>query len=287
MLIKELKKFTVETLAEIKELQSLCNNYDRLKGTFIFDTSLNFNEDMNTIFLMYHENKLISGLVVFAPGKEEGEIKAVTHPDYRKQGCFTELLNRAEAELKKYGVPDILFVCERKAQAGKLIAEQKGKYDFTEYMLTYNHSSNARINNYAYRLKLHEASEEDLDDIIKVSMSAFGDSYEEAKDFGLAMLNTGNRRFFLGELEGEYIAMGVTYLDEDGFYINGLGVLSEYQGKGYGKEILYLIIKTLVAQEAKRICLEVDSQNANAFRLYQQAGFEVESEFEYYRNEIK
>jgi ribosomal protein S18 acetylase RimI-like enzyme len=114
-------------------------------------------------------------------------------------------------------------------------------------------------------------------------MTTFGDSYEGAKSLATGMLNADNRQFFLAEIEGEFIAMGVAAKEDDGTSIHGLGVVPAHQGKGYGKELLYSIINKLIGLGVENISIEVESQNSNAFKLYKNSGFEVESAWEYYR----
>lgn len=287
MFIKELNRLDENLYDEIKDLILRCNKHDGLNEMVSLDTSLNFNREMNTIFLMYDDNKLVSILTLFVPGNKEGEVTAMTLPEYRGKGCFGELVKRAEAELKKYGVPDILFLCEEKSAHGKAaISMQEAKYEFTEYLLKYNHTLDEQVKNYEYKVKLHKASLEDLESIIKISMAAFGDSYEGAKSLATGMLNADNREFYLGEIQGEFIAMGVTAKEEGGASINGLGVSPEHQGKGYGKEMLYSIIKKLGEQGIDNINIEVESENSNAFQLYKNSGFEVESAWQYYRKVI-
>jgi ribosomal protein S18 acetylase RimI-like enzyme len=287
LLIKEFNKLNDEITNEIKRLVSACNDHDGLNGMLELDTSFNFNKEMKTVFMMYDDSKLVSALTLFVPGSKEGEISAMTISEYRAKGCFTELVKRAEAELKKYGVNEILFLCESKSAHGKAaIEKQKAKYEFTEYLLKYNHSLDKKVKDYEYRIKLHAATLADLENIITISMAAFGDSYEGAKSLATGMLNADNRQFFLGELEGEFIAMVVAAKEDHGTSIHGLGVLPEYQGKGYGKEILYSMINKLIEQRVENINIEVESQNSNAFQLYKNSGFEVESAWDYYRKVI-
>lgn len=287
MIIKELNKFDENTIREIRELITLCDNHDGGKGMMCLDTSLNFNHEMNTIFLSYEKDKLVSALTLFVPGNREAEVSAMTLPEYRLKGCFSELVKRAEAEIKKYNVPEILFLCEGKSLHGKAaIAKQKAQYEFTEYQLKYNHSLDMKVKDYEYRIRLHKATLADLDSIIKISMAAFGDSYEGAKKLATSMLNADNRQFFLGEMQGEFIAMGVAAEEEGNVSIHGLGILPEHQGKGYGREMLYSIINKLYEQGIENINIDVDSQNSNAFQLYQNSGFEIESAWEYYRRAV-
>ena len=141
LLIKEFNKLNDEVISEIRELVSACNNHDGLNGMMELNTSFNLNKEMKTVFMMYDDNKLVSALTLFVPGDKEGEVSAMTISEYRAKGCFTELVKRAEAELKKYGVNEVLFLCEAKSTHGKAaIAKQNAHYEFTEYLLKYNHS---------------------------------------------------------------------------------------------------------------------------------------------------
>lgn len=287
MIIKEYCKLSDETIGEIKRLVSTCNDHDGLNGMMELDTSFNFNKEMKTVFMMYDDNKLVSALTLFVPGNKEGEVSAMTISEYRTKGCFTELVKRAEEELKKYGIKEILFLCEAKSTHGKAaILKQKAQYEFTEYLLKYNHSLDKKIKDYEYRVKLYTATLADLENIIKISVAAFGDSYEGAKSLATGMLNADNRQFFLGEIGGEFVAMGVAAKGDEGTSIHGLGVLPEHQGKGYGKEMLYSILNKLAEQDEQSINIEVESQNSNAFQLYKNSGFEIESAWEYYRKVI-
>jgi ribosomal protein S18 acetylase RimI-like enzyme len=288
LIIKELNQSNEGLPQQVKGLAEACSQQDGVPEELGLDTSFNFNPDMNSIFLMYEGERLISALTVFAPSCEEGEISAMTLPEYRGRGCFTELVKRAEEELKKYGVEDILFVCEGRSATGKAaIAKQQGKYQFTEDSLRYNHSMDERIKAYEYKTKLRKAGFDDIESIIKISMAVFHDSYEGAKTLALGTLKAENRQLFLTEAEGQPVAMGASSKGEDATSIHGLGVLPEHQGKGYGKEILYSILNKLLEQGVENMLLEVESRNNRAYQLYRNTGFEVENSWEYYKRAVK
>ena len=61
----------------------------------------------------------------------------------------------------------------------------------------------------------------------------------------------------------------------DGFYISGIVVGPKFQGKGIGKMILQKLLDDL--KDAKRIELVTHPDNAAALKLYQTAGFVIES----------
>lgn len=288
MFIRELNVLDEDLTKDIKELIAACNMHDGFKGMLSLDTSFNFNQEMNCIFVMYDGSRLVSALTLFAPGSEEAEVTAMTLPEYRGRGCFDSLVQRAETELVRHAVPDILFVCEERAAAGKAaMAGLKAMYEFTEYTMKYNHSMDKAIREYDYRMKLQEAGMQDIPSLIEIGMSAFNDSYEGAQSMALAALNSPNRQVFLGEVDGLHVAMGVAAAGEESTCIHGLGVMPEQQGKGFGKEMLYAIIKRLLEQDVREISLEVNSENDIALRLYTSSGFEVQNAWEYYRKPVQ
>lgn len=77
--------------------------------------------------------------------------------------------------------------------------------------------------------------------------------------------------------------MGSVSIENDEASIFGLGIAPQYQGKGFGRELLNLIAADLKNKGIENITIEVDSTNKNAFNLYKKFGFEVETSFDYYR----
>lgn len=72
----------------------------------------------------------------------------------------------------------------------------------------------------------------------------------------------------------------------DEISIFGFGIDEKFRGKGYGKQILNLIINKLISEGKRNITLEVDSNNEIAFNLYKKTGFETDVAFQYYRKRV-
>jgi len=77
------------------------------------------------------------------------------------------------------------------------------------------------------------------------------------------------------------------FTETDRQYIYGFGIEDKYRGMGIDRKSLVSII-TICRQEDsnKDICLEVQTDNENALALYQNVGFELVTEFKYYRKDI-
>lgn len=77
-----------------------------------------------------------------------------------------------------------------------------------------------------------------------------------------------------GEIAG-YALLSITYSNEAGghmLWIEEVYILPEYQGKGFGKELLAFIEKTY-EKRVVRIRLEVEKSNQRAVSLYEKIGF--------------
>jgi ribosomal protein S18 acetylase RimI-like enzyme len=287
MIIKEFNSLNDDLIKEIKEVEEVCKRYDGLDGSTYLDTTMNFNQNMKCVFLAYEDDKLVSFIFVFAPNSNEGEISAYTLPEHRRKGYFKNLIEKAKRELESYRVSDILFVNETKSVNGKAAIEKlKGQYEFTEYLLRYNNINDNLIYNYDYKLKLYKPELDDLEELIKVNQAIFNDSHLDAKSMVLNTLESKNRTQYAFMLQNSIVGIGCVCEEDEEDSIFGLGVLPEYQGRGFGREVLFLIIRDLLEHNRRNIVLEVNSTNDKAYQLYRKSGFDIETSFDYYRKRL-
>jgi len=283
LILKKMSDYSDNVVNEVHHLEQICKDQDNLKGSIFVDTTMNFNQKMNSIFLMYDGNQLISLLTMFVPTQHEAEITALTLPSHRGKGYFKKLLSKAVEELRKYEIPEVLFVVESQSTIGKqAIPHLEAQYDFTEYSMRLDDRKYLPL--VSNRLKFLKASEKDLKRMIDTSMKIFDDSYDDAEEMIVNIFQSATRDQYLGTLNDEIIGMGSSSRDGDEVSIFGFGITAEFRSKGYGYELLHLIVAQLRQQrDIREIVIEVDSNDAHAFKLYQKLGFQIETAFEYYR----
>ena len=283
-MIKTLNTPSEEILAQIRKVESICKSYDRLGGKLSIDASLNVDSDMQSIFLFYEDNQLISVLSMFVPTRAEAEISAYTLPEYRRKGCFTSLLAEALEELKRYDVADLLFVCENQSKDGKKVVKSLGaELDFTEYFLRHKGVLSTMESQEKGRITLKKAEPKDLEAFIDLRQRIFNTEYEIAKAWTTKSFEAQNRIDYKAVMEGKPIGMGTICLEDNEVCLYGYGIAPEYQGKGFGEELLNLILKDLSLKGMFNVALEVNSKNLKAFNLYRKCGFEPEIVFDYHR----
>jgi ribosomal protein S18 acetylase RimI-like enzyme len=267
----------------IRKLETLCKMADHLHGTVSLDLSLNI-KTLKGCYLASEEGKLLGALIIFAPSTAEAEISAFTDPALRKQGLFKKLLTEAVKELKKHNVKDLLFVCEADSESGKaVIAKVAASYCFTEYNMRYTGDSQIRVNSDVLRSSLVAATIEDLDDLIGLRHKIFGDNREEARLIMQKSLGSDSRQQYLLRYEDRAIGLCAAGFEEAGVSIYGLGILPEFQGQGFGRELLEFAVKDLIAKGCRNLTIEVNSTNNRALELYKGSGFKITLAYDYYR----
>jgi len=221
-------------------------------------------------------------LSLFIPTKDEAEITAYTLPKFRAKGYFKSLLSRAVEELSQFNVTDLLFVCESTSIPGKgVIRTLKADYDHTEYFMRFNKAKYTCLG--TDRLKLLEAEHKDLGKAISVNMRVFEDSYEESKNLIQKCFQSDIRKLYLAVLEDQIIGVGSANFAGEDVSIYGFGILPEYRFKGYGKELLHLLVDSICHSSNSEITIEVHSENDHALALYKKTGFQIQVAYEYYR----
>lgn len=287
MIIKEFSKLSQKVIEDIRQLESSCKKQGKLTSDIFLDNSLNFNSDIKSTFLLYQDDTLISLLTMFIPTPKEAEISGFTLPGFRRKGYFKKLLGEASCELKKYEVIDILFVCEEQSLQGKAVIKKlEGSYDFTEYSLKYNKANVITADHDLSKIRLYKPSVQESETLITVTQQIFNDSYKDTKSMVKNAFESEFRDQYLADLDGEFIGVCGVSFEKDGAYIFGFGILPKYQGKGYGKDMLKLVLDDLIKKNVDTIMIDVNSTNERAYNLYKKYGFRVQTAIEYYRKKI-
>ncbi|AAK81570.1 GNAT family N-acetyltransferase [Clostridium acetobutylicum] len=285
MVIKEFNSLNTELVREIEKLTETCGKFDGIQEEVNLDDGFNFNKSMKWLFVLYEKDKVVSVVSIFAPKEEEGEISACTLPEYRRKGYFKELLSKAKNELLKYNVPKILFVCPKGSKQGEAVIKNSDAiYKFAEYTMNFNKNKFKAKGKYI--TKLAEANYNDLNKITKVASDVYSESYEQANSMMKNALESSDRLQFKLKLKEDYIGVVAAYFYHDKVSIFGVGILPEYRGRGFGREMMSMLLEYLIERDYDDIALEVDSNNKRAFELYKSIGFQIEREIDYYEEKI-
>lgn len=272
-------ELTDSQIASVRALVHVCNEYENLNGEVFFSNRLNYDTNIRCYYCMRADNRLIGFLSAFIPTKDVAEISAYVHPDFRRKGVFSALFSSVCEELVKYSIEDILFVTQPQGGACEKVLEKlPTKKDHSEYLMVFRGEA---VQPMQTDLCLRIADLSDREMVIMLSEAAFEESRETAQTIADSSLRADNIDIYLAYMEECVIGTMSTNREGDELFIYGVAVLPEFQRKGYGRQMLNLLMRELTKLDRVRILIEADSKKPNAYGLYQKSGFDIVTEFDY------
>lgn len=274
---------------EIKKLMEFCYSRDHTNLKLELDYKLtaikpqenrlkNINE-----FLYYLNGNLVSYLGICNFGGDVLELNGMTHPDYRRMGCFQKLFALALQEAKNTGHKRVLLLTDKKSVSGNgFIKKSGGIYKTSEYRMKLFEVPAAKgIPAHTNAdITLKPADKTDLKEIARQNALHFNSTEEsEAAILDESMLHEG---MYMVKLKEEVIGKICVDYDPDYAFIYGFGILPEFRGRGYGKAAFRAALAIIKAKNIGNVELDVESKNRNALNLYKSFGFEEMSVMNYY-----
>ncbi|HEX4207205.1 MAG TPA: GNAT family N-acetyltransferase [Ktedonobacteraceae bacterium] len=279
---------TEAEIVDIERLVELCNRHDGLNMR-LSRKMLKTRPALEICdFLYYQDDKLVGYLGLESWGIEKRELHiGVVHPDYRQRGIFRQLLAVAQAECAARGTKKLILVSESTSGSGTAAAlALRGRYTFSEHAMELQDLHERMA--FDDRLSCEVADANDIDALVKVQARSFNDPEAQVLVMVTRRLQDPECCFFLARFGEEGLGcrepVGVLRIHtyDDWYNIYAFGVLPEYRGRGYGRQILEEAVRFIRKQSQKPIKLEVDTTNAVAMSLYQSCGFRTETTYNYY-----
>ena len=281
------QKLDINNYEDVKDLQTKCLQYDQTSLKLELDYKLNKAEikninrtDINE-FMYYDENNLVGYIGICCFGGSEIEINGMVHPDYRRRGIFTQLFSYVNEEWDKKEYNKILLLCDHDSISGQEFMKHTGAvYHHSEYEMFLRDDS--KKNTAVNHIVLRKAMNQDAKEIARQNSIYFE---EDMKEDEISMPEEEEKcglYIFIAEADGKTIGKVHLEINDQVGGIYGLGVITEYRKRGYGREILLQSIKVLTEKGSKEIMLQVATKNKNALNLYQSCGFEETSTMDYF-----
>ncbi len=266
-----------EEYKAIKKLEALCyaEQNTNLKLELDFKMRQRKNSIKNKIMteFIYHENEILVGYLGLCNFHGTSvEVSGMVHPEFRRKGIFKKLYLLAKEEWQKICPSEVLLICDHISLSGSAFIDHLGaEYGSSEYKMRL--SKKTLELNPMPNIKLRLANSEDVAEIDRQTSIYFGFPEKKADD---------NFITYMAEINKEIMGkINICITDNEGF-IYGFGVLPDFRGKGYGREILCSALDILMKKNVDNIFLEVATENKNALGLYESCGFEEISVMDYY-----
>ncbi|WP_178075978.1 GNAT family N-acetyltransferase [Paenibacillus oralis] len=280
------------TWADVAALQKAVEQQDGISLKLNWDTLLAGKEDDGVHLADFKDGKLVAFLGKYSFGGSL-EICGMVHPDYRRQGIFTGLLERALDAPTQQAHAKILLNAPGDSETGKRFLDSVScRFAFSEYQMKLETSGFAGE---------HAARTNDADDVsISLAPAEEADKavLQRLDSEGFKMEPEEVRRFYEELSPGEVAQNELILLagepagkirisrHEGEAWIYGFVVDAKLRGQGIGSAALRHVIKREQAA-GYDVWLEVALDNPNAKKLYENAGFRVWRSQDYYEYERK
>ena len=250
---------------EIADLTAFCRRHD---GT---DLSWPADEEDLTHFLGYLPDGRLAACLTLIPYEETlAECCAFTHPDFRKNGFFSRLLEEA---LAQYPDADLLFaVSEDCRDALKTLEALGAEKDSEEHMMECNLGSWPIT---------HPSGSADSTGAAQQTGSP-AETETAANFHPFSITRTSETEYTLhrsGILCGTASAEPVS---ETAVCLHHVEILPEFRNKGCGTAFLQLLLPELAGNGFQKAILQVAGDNAPAIALYKKTGFSITKTLSYY-----
>ncbi|EOR23937.1 MULTISPECIES: GNAT family N-acetyltransferase [Niallia] len=267
-----------EQISEIKELKDVCEKKEGYELKLNFDMLENRNEDNKEDFFHYEDGKLVGFLGSYYFGRKV-EYCGMIHPNYRRKGIFTNLLNQGLEEARKRGAQNILFNAPAASQSGKdFLVSIPCTYAFSEHQMKWHQTE--LMEDTTISLRAYDyARDKEIE--IQLDVLGFGMAEEDAREYVEILKEQNDNQRMIIEIDGKAVGkIRVSELDGEA-WIYGFVIFPELRGQGIGRRALTKVVKM---EEAKGlpIFLEVEAKNARALKLYESCGFKSYHSQDYY-----
>ncbi|WP_346915836.1 GNAT family N-acetyltransferase [Clostridium sp.] len=283
MRIEMTNKLTENQITEILNLETVSFGEDALENHAFLSNEINFDKTVQCFYMGYENDVLVAFLTTFIPTSYEGEILAVTHPEYRGRGYFKKLFQCAKETLLLKGINKVLLVVEPKSRSGVEVLKSF-KYvelERSEYRMSY--SSSKTLIEYP-NLQFFQVNNENKEIFSEITREAFPD-LEDSSNFIDTVIYSENRKGYIAYKEGVPVGVFDFNYEEGHAFLYGVAIATAYRGEGFGKQLVGFALNEGL-KKSDKVVLDVDSENPTAFNLYKKCGFQIDFQVDYYRYEF-
>jgi ribosomal protein S18 acetylase RimI-like enzyme len=225
--------------------------------------------------LWREEGRLVGFTGLYSFGGSTIEVAGMVHPDFRRRGIGTSLLDEAAALCRERGHDRFLLIAPRTSVGSRAMAEVRGGVlDHSEHAMDLIGAVTDGPSDPT--LELREAARDDIPEIARILTEAFGHPWNPVD------VEAEREPTLVAAREGAVIATMRVHRTPEEWGIYGFAVEPTLQGGGIGRDLLRRVCRQASEAGVGRLHLEVEVNNDRALGLYTSLGFTRTSTEDYF-----
>jgi len=272
----ETAALTEAQLQDARALADNCNLYESLDYLHPTTDMISHGKHFH-----HYDNEKLTGFLTFPfNGVPEPEAFVIVDPQHRRKGIGRALLDAAKGSCKRRGIQQFLLVSENKSVSGNAFAEALGgKCEYSEDRLRLEREPPKLTEN---AVSLRQADDRDVNTLARLMADSFENPIENHLERLKRNIRSLTHRFYIASLMEERIGCIGVAAENRRVYVIAFGVLAQYRGHGYGRQILTQTVNGLMSENWEDILIETETTNRAALSLYKSCGFTETTSYNYY-----
>jgi len=273
--VPQLTDFQVK---ELEGLFQLCQLED--KGTpVVYWHLLEHQRDVNNTALYYHNEQLLGFLGVYFFYENACEVSLLVAPTHRRQSVASQLLATMYPLLHMMGMETLIF-SSKHLFCDDWLPEHGFLYHHSEYHMERYSSEEMPIERPSLSLKT--ASFMDLDALMSLDEACFTEQAVNMLERFNYLLNNPEYTILLAIHEGKVLGKAHLQWRADVTMLSDIAIFPDFQGRGFGSELIALSINHAISQGQSRLGLDVETKNQGALSIYKRLGFKTKQTYDFW-----
>jgi len=272
------QKLTYQQLKDLSRLSLICKAVDG-NHIALYKHMLGNKRPFSTNLLYYQKKKLIGFLSTFYFYEDACEVPLMIAPAFRKKGIAKALLQEILPIIPQGVIESLIFSSPKDLNNDWLLAHNF-RYKSSEYQMQLHQKKPMVLTNTV--LDIRRATDDDLSIIADLDCAAFQIPLGDKSSRIYSLLKDPKYTIFLAFKEGVPVGKAHVHLQKDIARLTDIAIFPNFQGQGFGSELIRFCINYCVDNNHSRIILDVETTNQLALKLYDRLGFTISNAYDFW-----
>ncbi|MDI9819786.1 MULTISPECIES: GNAT family N-acetyltransferase [unclassified Legionella] len=260
-----------DQLTAVGLLTEACHSHDG--GTpILYKHLLTQKRDTENNVLLFENHCLIGFLSVYFFYEDACEVSLMVTPSHRRQGIASRLLKTILPLLIAKEIKTLIF--STAAAMDKNWLQDLG-FSYRNSEAHMQRHSYEPILMPAQNLRIRKAVLTDIADLCAIDEACFSGQQSNMLARFHMILNDSNYTVLLALHNELVVGKAHIHWQTQESTLSDIAILPQYQGRGWGSELLAYCINHAITSGQKRLILDVETTNHHAFNLYLRHGFKI------------